>query len=64
MTPKRRRELEKVSTKMYLNALDEITQEVSNTITNEEYNFILARLLQKISIDLARFLAEDAEDAE
>jgi len=61
MTLKRSKELENVVAKMYINALDAITEEDANTITNEEYNFILARLLQKISTDLTRFLADDAE---
>lgn len=61
MTLKRTKELEKISAKMYLNALDAITQEDTNTMTNEEYNFVLARLLQKISVDLTRFLADDSE---
>ena len=60
MTLKRSKELENIATKMYLNALDAFTED-TNTITNEEYNFILARLLQKISTDLTRFLADDAE---
>ena len=60
MTLKRSKELENMATKMYLNALDAFTED-TNTITNEEYNFILARLLQKISTDLTRFLADDAE---
>lgn len=55
MTLKRSKELENIATKMYLNALDAFTED-TNTITNEEYNFILARLLQKISTDLTRFL--------
>ena len=46
---------------MYLGALDALTQEDENTMTNEEYNFVLARLLQKISTDLTRFLADDVE---
>ena len=61
MTLKRSKELENVAAKMYLGALDTITPEVEKTITNEEYNFVLARLLQKISTDLTRFLADDAE---
>ena len=61
MTPKRNNELNNIATKMYLNALDTITQEDADEITNEEYNFILSRLLQKISADLAWFLANDAE---
>ena len=61
MTLKRSKELESVATKMYLNALDAITQEDADEMTNEEYNFLLARLLQKISADLTRFLADDAE---
>ena len=61
MTLKRSKELENIAAKMYLGALDAITQEDENTMTNEEYNFVLARLLQKISTDLTRFLADDAE---
>ena len=61
MTPKRNKELKNIATKMYLNALDTITQEDADKITNEEYNFILSRLLQKISADLTWFLANDAE---
>lgn len=61
MTLKRSKELENVAAKMYLSALDAITEEDANTITNEEYNFVLARLLQKISTDLTRFLADDAK---
>ena len=61
MTLKRSKELENVAAKMYLSALDAITEEDANTITNKEYNFVLARLLQKISTDLTRFLADDAE---
>lgn len=59
MTLKRNKELENVAAKMYLNALDAITEEDENTMTNEEYYFVLARLLQKISTDLTRFLADD-----
>lgn len=61
MTLKRSKELENIASKMYLNALDAITQKDANTMTNEEYNFVLARLLQKISTDLTRFLSDDAE---
>ena len=61
MTLKRSKELEGVAAKMYLNALDAITQEDADEMTNEEYNFLLARLIQKISADLTRFLANDAE---
>ena len=61
MTPKRNKELKNIATKMYLNALDAITQEEADGMTNEEYNFVLARLLQKISTDLTWFLADDAE---
>ena len=61
MTPKRNKELKDIATKMYLNALDAITQEEADGMTNEEYNFVLARLLQKISADLTWFLADDAE---
>lgn len=61
MTLKRNKELENIATKMHLNALDAITQEDEDGMTNEEYNFVLARLLQKISTDLTRFLADDAE---
>ena len=61
MTLKRSKELENIAAKMYLGALDALTEEDANTITNEEYNFVLARLLQKISTDLTRFLADDAE---
>ena len=60
MTLKRSKELENIAAKMYLGALDAITED-TNTITNEEYNFILARLLQKISTDLTRFLADDID---
>lgn len=60
MTLKRSKELENIVTKMYLNALDAFTED-TNTITNEEYNFILARLLQKISTDLTRFFTCYAE---
>ena len=38
MTLKRSKELENVAAKMYLGALDTITPEVENTITDEEYN--------------------------
>ena len=48
MTPKRNKELKNIAAKMYLGALEAITPEVEKTITNEEYNFILSRLLQKI----------------
>ena len=61
MTLKRSKELESIAAKMYLNAVDAITQEDADKMTNEEYNFLLARLLQEISTDLARFLADDAE---
>ena len=61
MTPKRNKELKNIATKMYLSALDAITQEEADGMTNEEYNFVLARLLQKISTDLTWFLANDAE---
>lgn len=61
MTPKRNKELKDIAAKMYLNALDVITQEDADKMTNEEYNFVLARLLQKISTDLTWFLANDAE---
>lgn len=61
MTLKRSKELEHIAAKMYLNALNAIIQEGADKMTNEEYNFILARLLQEISIDLTRFLADDAE---
>ena len=61
MTPKRNKELKNIATKMYLGALEAITQEDENTMTNEEYNFILSRLLQKFSADLTWFLANDAE---
>ena len=59
MTLKRSKELENIAAKMYINALDAITQEDADEMTNEEYNFLLARLLQKISADLTRFLADD-----
>ena len=61
MTLKRSKELEHIASKMYLNALDAFTEKDINATTNEEYNFVLARLLQKISTDLTRFLADDAE---
>ena len=61
MTLKRSKELENIAVKMYLNALNAITQEEADGMTNEEYNFVLARLLQKISTDLTHFLAYDAE---
>ena len=61
MTLKRSKELEHIASKMYLNALDAFTEKDINTTTNEEYNFVLARLLQKISTDLTRFLADDVE---
>lgn len=61
MTPKRNEELKIIATKMYLNALDAITQEDADKMTNEEYNFVLARLLQKISTDLTWFLTYDTE---
>ena len=61
MTLKRSKELENIAAKMHLNALDAITQEDADGMTNEEYNFVMARLLQKISTDLTRFLADDAE---
>ena len=61
MTPKRNEELKNIATKMYLNALDAITQEDADKMTNEEYNFVLARLLQKISTDLTWFLTYDTE---
>lgn len=61
MTLKRRKELENIAAKMYLNAVDAITQEDADEMTNEEYDFLLARLLQEISADLAQFLADDAE---
>lgn len=61
MTLKRNKELKNIATKMYLNALNTIIQEDADKITSEEYNFILSRLLQEISTDLTRFLADDAE---
>lgn len=61
MTPKRNKELKDISEKMYINALNAIMQEDADKMTNEEYNFVLARLLQKISADLAWFLANNAE---
>ena len=61
MTLKRNKELEDIAGKMYINALDAITHEDADKMTNEEYNFVLARLLQKISADLTCFLADDAE---
>ena len=61
MTLKRHKELENIAAKMYLNAVDAITQEDADEMTNEEYNFLLARLLQKISTDLTKFLADDVE---
>lgn len=61
MTLKRCKELENIAAKMYLNAVDAITQEDADEMTNEEYDFLLARLLQEISADLTQFLADDAE---
>ena len=60
MALKRSKELENIAAKIYTNVLSAITED-ANTITDEEYVFVLSRLLQKISTDLTLFFAEDVE---
>lgn len=44
---------------MYLGALDALTRKDKDSITNDDYNYVLAELIRKISSDLSDFLSDD-----
>lgn len=59
MTVEQIRNCKRIAAKMYLGALDALTQKDKDSITNDDYNYVLAELIRKISSDLSDFLSDD-----
>lgn len=59
MTVEQIRNYKRIATKMYLGALDALTQKDKDSMTNDDYNYVLAELIRKISSDLSEFLSDD-----
>lgn len=59
MTVKQKRNYKGIAAKMYIGALDALTQKDKDSMTNDDYNYVLAELIRKISSDLSEFLSDD-----
>lgn len=59
MTVEQKKICKRIAEKMYMGALDVITQQDINSMTNDDYNYVLAELVRKISSDLSEFLSDD-----
>lgn len=59
MTREQKRNYERIAAKMYVGALDALTQKDKDSMTNDDYNYVLAELIQKISSDLSEFLSDN-----
>ena len=59
MTVEQKKNYKKIAEKMYMGALDVITQQDMDSMTNDDYNYVLAELIRKISSDLSEFLSDD-----
>lgn len=59
MTVEQKRNYKRIAVKMYLGALDALTQKDKDSMTNNDYNYVLAELIRKISSDLSEFLSDD-----
>lgn len=59
MTVEQKRNYKRIAAKMYMGALDALTQEDKDSMTNDDYNYILAELIREISSDLSIFLSDD-----
>lgn len=59
MTIEQKKNCKKIAEKMYMGALDVITQRDMDLMTNDDYNYVLAELIRKISSDLSAFLSDD-----
>lgn len=59
MTAEQKKNCKRIAEKMYMGALDVITQQDTNSMTNDDYNYVLAELIRKISSDLSEFLSDD-----
>lgn len=59
MTVEQKKNCKRIAEKMYTGALDVITQQDMNSMTNDDYNYVLAELIRKISSDLSAFLSDD-----
>lgn len=59
MTVEQKKNCKRIAEKMYMGALDVITQQDANSMTNDDYNYVLAELVRKISSDLSEFLSDN-----
>ena len=59
MTIEQKRNYKKIAAKMYMGALDALTQKDKDSMTNNDYNYVLAELIRVISSDLSIFLSDD-----
>ena len=59
MTVEQKKNCKKIAEKMYMGALNVVTQQDMDSMTNDDYNYVLAELIQKISTDLSEFLSDD-----
>ena len=59
MTIEQKRNYKKIAAKMYMGALDALTQKDKDSMTNNDYNYVLAELIREISSDLSIFLSDD-----
>lgn len=59
MTIEQKKHCKRIAEKMYMGAVDVLTQQDMNSMTNDDYNYVLATLIAKISSDLSTFLSDD-----
>lgn len=59
MTIEQKRNYKKIAAKMYVSALDALTQQDMDSMTNDDYNYVLSELIRTISSDLSEFLSDD-----
>lgn len=59
MTIEQKRNYKRIAAKMYMGALDALTQKDKDSMTNNDYNYVLAELIREISFDLSEFLSDD-----
>ena len=59
MTVEQKKNCKRIAEKMYMGALDVITQQDANSMTNDDYNYVLVELIRKISSDLSEFLSDN-----
>lgn len=61
MTKEQKKNCKRIAKKMYIGAVETLAQQDKDSITDDDYNYILAELIREISSDLSEFLSDDDE---